>query len=121
LVQELRDDPDSFADRARAESEDVATAKKGGEVGWIIRYQLETERDKAIFDLLEPGDISDPVMTTNGIYIYKLLESAELRFVPKSQREALGTAGFTRWLQDLKDRAGVWLDAEFAPSTSAPA
>jgi parvulin-like peptidyl-prolyl isomerase len=121
LVAELRDDPDSFAEVAESQSEDVSTAKKGGEVGWVIHYQFEAERDKAIFDLVEPGDISDPVASSSGIYIYKLLDTADRRFVPEEQRDALGSAGFTRWLQDLKDQAGVWLDEEFAPSTTTPA
>jgi parvulin-like peptidyl-prolyl isomerase len=121
LVAELRDEPSSFADVARLQSEDVSTAKKGGEVGWVIRYQFETERDRAIFDLAEPGDISEPVVSSSGIHIYKLLDTAELRFVPKERREGLGSAGFTRWLNELKVQAGVWVDAEFAPSTDTPA
>jgi parvulin-like peptidyl-prolyl isomerase len=121
LVTELRDDPDSFADVARNESEDVASAQKGGEVGWIIHYQYDQAREQAIFDLQEPGDISDPVVSNNALFIFKLLDTDEMRFVPLSQREALGTAGFTRWLQEIKDQAGVWLHAEFAPPTTAPA
>ena len=122
LVAQLREDPDSFAEVAKAESEDVSTAKKGGEVGWIIRYQYEAARDRAVFDLSKPGDISDPVASSSGIHIYKLLDTAELRYVPQEQRDALGSAGFTRWLQELKEQAGVWVDSEFAPSAStAPA
>ncbi len=119
LSTELRDDPDAFAEVARNLSEDVSGAKVGGEVGWVIHYQFDRERDRAIFDLREPGDISDPVSTSGGIYVYKLLDTSESRFVPQARREALGTAGFNRWLEERKAQAGVWLDTEFAPTTQA--
>jgi parvulin-like peptidyl-prolyl isomerase len=118
LATELRDDPDSFSQVAKMLSEDAASAKKGGEVGWIIHYQYEQARDKAIFDLVEPGDISDPVTSTSGIYLYKLLDTADSRFVSQERRDALGSAGFNRWLDELKDNAGVWLDAEFVPAAT---
>jgi parvulin-like peptidyl-prolyl isomerase len=119
LSSELGDDPDAFADVARNLSEDVSGAKKGGEVGWVIHYQYDQTRDRAIFDLLEPGDISDPVSTSNGIYVYKLLDTSESRFVSQKRRDSLGTAGFGRWLDEMKADAGVWLDTEFAPTAPA--
>jgi parvulin-like peptidyl-prolyl isomerase len=119
LSSELRDDPDAFADVARNLSEDVSGAKKGGEVGWVIHYQYDQSRDRAIFDLLEPGDISDPVSTSSGIYVYKLLDTSESRFVSRKRRDSLGTAGFNRWLDEMKTEAGVWLDTEFAPTAPA--
>ena len=119
LATQVRDDPESFADVALAESEDVTSAQKGGDLGWVIQYQFDAARDKAIFDLTERGEISDPVMTANGIYIYKLLDTAENRFVTESKRNSVGTSGFNRWLEELRDQAGVWLDAEFTQSTTA--
>ena len=119
LVTQVRDDPDSFADVAHAESADVTSAKKGGDLGWVIQYQFDAIRDKAIFDMVEQGSISDPVVTANGTYIFKLLDSAALRFVSVSKRDSVGTTGFDRWLQELRDQAGIWIDAEFTPSTTA--
>ena len=119
LVTQVRDDPDSFADVALAESEDVTSAEKGGDLGWVIHYQFDAVRDKAIFDMVETGSISDPVVTANGTYIFKLLDTAELRFVPQSKRNSVGNTGFDQWLQELRDQAGIWLDAEFTPSTTA--
>ena len=119
LAAEIRDDPDSFADIAVDQSEDVTSAKKGGDLGWVIHYQFDAARDKAIFDLTETGQISDPVVTANGIYIYKLLDTAENRFVTQSKRNSVGTSGFNRWLDELKGEAGIWLDAEFTQSTTA--
>lgn len=119
LVAELRKDPGRFAELAKEQSEDTITANKGGELGWVIPYQFEAPRETAIFDLTEPDQISDPVTTDSGIYIYKLLATSESRFVPESQRTQIGTSGFTHWLDELKDRAGIWLDPELAPATAA--
>ncbi|HEX6473620.1 MAG TPA: peptidylprolyl isomerase [Candidatus Limnocylindria bacterium] len=121
LVQQLRDDPDSFAEVAETESEDVSSAQDGGDLGWIIPYQLDADRDEAVFGMTEPDEISDPVVTGAGIYIYKLIDSAELRFVPESQRNQVGSSGFSRWLGEMRDQAGVWVDAEFnATSAGLP-
>jgi parvulin-like peptidyl-prolyl isomerase len=120
LVKQVKDDPDSFGDVAKRESEDSATASKGGDLGWVIRYQLDTSREDAIFALTEPGQISEPVVTTSGIYIFRLEDTADSRFVPAEQRESVSSSGFERWIGELKTQAGVWIDQEFAtPSTAA--
>ena len=120
LATQVQQDPDSFADVAEAESEDVSSARDGGDLGWIIPYQYDAARDEAIFGMTEPGEISDPVVTGSGIYIYKLLDSADQRYVPQDQRDQVGTSGFNRWLDEMRNQAGVWVDSEFnAPSTGA--
>ena len=121
LAAQVQEDPDSFADVAEAESEDVSSAQDGGELGWIIHYQYDAARDKAIFGLTEPGEISDPIVTGSGIYIYKLLDSADQRYVPQHQRDQVGTSGFNRWLDEMRDEAGVWVDSEFNTSSAGAA
>jgi parvulin-like peptidyl-prolyl isomerase len=118
LVSDLREDPDSFANVARLMSEDAASADGGGELGWVIQYQFDEVRDTAIFDLTEPGAVSEPVISGSSIYIYKLLDSSEARFVPEGQRTEVGNSGFDRWLEELKNRAGIWVDPERAPATT---
>lgn len=120
IADQLNDDPDSFASVAEAKSEDTLTASDGGDLGWVIHYQLDDALDKAVFDLTEPGQISAPVVSGTQIYILKLDETAEHRFVPAKRRESVISSGFPRWIQQLKDQAGVWIDPEFAvPSTPA--
>jgi parvulin-like peptidyl-prolyl isomerase len=122
LVTELRKDPQKFAEVAEDQSEHPDTAQKGGVVGWIARYELEQGQEDAIFGLQQPGDISDPVVTTTGIFIYKLLDSSESRFVPEERRSQIQSSGFTRWQAQLKGEAGVWTAPELAPApASAPA
>lgn len=112
----LQKDPDAFAAEARRISDDRATASSGGELGWVLHYQLDNDLDRAIFNLQKPGDVTDAVATRSGIFIFKLEDSADHRYATKKQRDAVAGSGFTRWLQDLKDEANVWLDAEFLPS-----
>ena len=87
-------------------------------MGWVVPYQFENERQDAIFALTEPGQISEPLVTAEGIYIFKLIDSAELRFVPQEQRERVAGSGFSRWLVELEEDAGVWVDPELAPATT---
>jgi peptidyl-prolyl cis-trans isomerase SurA len=117
LFGELEEDPDAFEQLARDYSEDPVTAASGGDLGWVIPYQLEEASQDAIFALTEPGQISEPLQTANGIYIFKLIESSDARFVPAKRREEVTGSGFSRWLNALKDQAGVWLDPELAPTT----
>ena len=50
-----------FAALAKANS-DSADAATGGDIGWIARYQLDPEREKAIF-AAPVGKVSDPLKT----------------------------------------------------------
>jgi parvulin-like peptidyl-prolyl isomerase len=118
LVEELRADPDSFAEVARNLSEDTATAEQGGELGWVIHYQFDAARDTAIFDLTDTGQISEPVVSSGSTYIFKLLDSSPARFVPDSQRERVGATGFGTWLAQIEDQAGVWVDPQLSPASS---
>jgi parvulin-like peptidyl-prolyl isomerase len=121
IAAQLQEDPDAFAEVAEAESEDVSSARDGGELGWILHYQYDAARDEAIFDMTDPGQISDPIVTGSGIYIYKLLDTSEHRYVPESQRDQVGTSGFQRWLDEMRDEAGLWVDAEFDTSSTGAA
>lgn len=118
LVEQLRDDPDAFAQMARDYSEDSVTAEQGGDLGWVLRYQYEQERQDAIFALGEPGDISDPVVTSSGIFIFKLVDTSPARFVSAATRDQVAGSGFSRWLDELQEAAGVWIDPELAPATT---
>lgn len=110
LVADLREDPDSFAEVATAQSEDATTARNGGVLGWVARYETAPEREAAIFALEEPGDISDPVSSGNGFYIFKLLNSSEARFVPESRRDTIRNIGFDRWVAEQKEGASIWVE-----------
>jgi len=119
LVATLREDPDQFAQLAREQSEDASTAAKGGEFGWVIRYQLEKIREDRIFELTTPDQITDPITTPSGVYIYKLLDTSPFRFVPPSQLNEVRQTGFARWLDEIRTRAGTWVDPQFVAAPAA--
>ena len=60
LVEQLREDPDSFAEVATRLSEDHDTAREGGELGWVAPYQLDEALEEVVFALDEVGEISEP-------------------------------------------------------------
>jgi hypothetical protein len=73
----------------------------------------------AIFALTKVDEISDPVETDSGYYIFKLLDTAELRWVPGKLLASVRQGGFDRWLTEIRDRAAIWTDPQFvaAPPT----
>jgi parvulin-like peptidyl-prolyl isomerase len=120
LVEQLRADPDAFADTATRLSENAETAQEGGEVGWVAPYQLDEAREAAVFALTEVGEISDPVDDpTTGITIYQLLETSESREIEEDRLEQIRTTGFDRWLEDeVRSGVEVWLDPQFTSTAT---
>jgi parvulin-like peptidyl-prolyl isomerase len=121
LVGELRDDPDSFAEVATVESEDYETARVGGELGWVARYQLDQAQEDAIFALDEVGEISDPIdLGTDGIAIYKLTATSESRDIEDERLDEIRSNGFSRWLtNDVEAAVTVWVDPQYSPASDA--
>lgn len=119
LVASLRKDPDTFAQVAKEQSEDASSAPNGGDLGWVIPYQYEKARMDAIFGLTEVDQISDPIETDSGFYIFKLTGIAELRWVPTKLLTSVRQGGFDRWLTEIRDAARTWTDPQFvaAPPT----
>lgn len=66
---------EDFAALASELSQDPGSAANGGELPWAQRGDFVPEFDQAIFDQLEPGEITEePVQTSFGYHIIKLLE-----------------------------------------------
>lgn len=73
LLAELTKNPASFADVARKNSQDVATADKGGEVDlFIARGDTDKAYEDVLFALKKPGDLSPVTDTAEGFYILQL-------------------------------------------------
>lgn len=114
MVKTLRQDPSQFYNLARQQSDDTATAPTGGDLGWVIRYQLDTVRSDAIFALTKQNQISDVIQTSTGFYIFKLVDTSPLRYVPQTQIDLVKQTGVSRWLQELRDAAHTWVDPQYA-------
>ncbi len=119
LLATLKKDPSKFAELAKTQSEDATTAATGGDLGWVIPYQLEEPRNTAVFALTEPNQISNLVTSASGYYIIKLIATADLRWVPQSQLDSVRGIGFSRWLDSIRADRQVWIDPAYAASTAA--
>jgi peptidyl-prolyl cis-trans isomerase D len=64
---------ENFQKIAAAESEDRATASKGGDLGFFSKNTLNPELEKAAWQL-EVGQVSDPVLTEQGFELVRLDE-----------------------------------------------
>jgi peptidyl-prolyl cis-trans isomerase D len=76
-----------FDDLAKKNSEDTASAVKGGDLGWVLKGQTVPNFEKAAFSLA-PGALSEPVQTEYGIHILKVLEHEQARVKPLEEVKA---------------------------------
>lgn len=75
LLEEAKAGKD-FAELARVNSDDAASAVKGGNLGYFTRGSMVKPFEKAAFSM-NPGDISDLVETIFGYHIIKVEEYTE--------------------------------------------
>jgi peptidyl-prolyl cis-trans isomerase D len=64
---------EDFATLAREHSQDEASAKDGGELGWVTQDMMVAPFSEALFSM-KPGEISDIVRTQFGLHIIQLEE-----------------------------------------------
>lgn len=67
-----------FAELAREYSADPGSAASGGDLGWFGRGDMSPAFEEAAF-ALEPGDFSEPVLTSVGYHIIKVQEKEDDR------------------------------------------
>ncbi len=77
LRQEAVDGAD-FVELASANSADAGSAAQGGDLGWFGRGDMTPPFEAAAFEL-EPGQISEPVLTDYGYHIIKVAEKEDDR------------------------------------------
>ena len=112
------DKGESFAELAKALSEDNS-ASSGGDLGWISPRDTVPEFEQAMNDLL-PDQVSQPVRTTFGWHLIKVIERRKQDVSEQQQREAARQAIHARkaegvvqeWMQQLRDQAYVEYIAE---------
>ena len=75
LLEEIKAGKD-FAELARVNSDDAASAVKGGNLGYFTRGSMVKPFEQAAFNM-KPGDISEVVETTFGYHIIKVEEYTE--------------------------------------------
>ncbi|MEX0429882.1 peptidylprolyl isomerase [Spiribacter insolitus] len=103
-----------FADLARANSDDPASASDGGELGWIDPTNLPPGFRTAV-ESLEPGEVSEIFRTRGGWHIAEVIDWRERDASETIAREEAESAIRQRkseeetelWLRELREEAYV--------------
>ncbi len=109
----------SFAQMARQYSED-GSGSKGGDLGWASPGQFVPEFEKAL-SALQPGQISEPVVSRFGVHLIQLIERREVQLTEQQKREAARSvlrerrfeSAYEEWAREL--RAAAFVDLRDAP------
>jgi peptidyl-prolyl cis-trans isomerase SurA len=119
IRKQIVDGQASFAQAARQYSEDGSGAR-GGDLGWTAPGQFVPEFEKALL-ALQPGQISEPVVSRFGVHLIQLIERREVQLTEAQKREAAKTvlrerrfeATYEEWAREL--RAAAWIEMRDAP------
>jgi parvulin-like peptidyl-prolyl isomerase len=106
---ERLDAGEDFALVASQVSTDTLTASNGGEFGWLIKGDLESQYGPAVEEAawsLSPGTYSQPISSTVGFQIIRVNERA-VRPLSKSRLGALQQQAYFDWLQEARTAEGV--------------
>lgn len=103
----------TFESLAREYSQD-GSARDGGDLGWSSPGQFVPEFER-VLNALQPGEISEPVVSRFGVHLIKLEERREARLTPREQREMVRNVvrerktetDYNAWLKELRGRAYV--------------
>ncbi len=118
-----------FAALARSDSDNAASASRGGDLGTLSASATNMPADiKTTVFKLQPGQISDPVRVQNGFYIFKVesrtkqsFEQARPEIVQKLQNERNQAAlkqQFDKYKIQVKDPD--FFNASNTPAPSTP-
>jgi peptidyl-prolyl cis-trans isomerase SurA len=102
-----------FGQLAREFSED-GSARTGGDLGWASPGMMVPEFEQAM-DALNPGEVSEPVISRFGMHLIEVLERREVPLSDKERRELARRdvrerkteEALREWLQDVRGRAYV--------------
>lgn len=108
-VQLLANSPDADFAKLAAEHSDGAEAAQGGDLGWVAQYQLDAEREAAIFGA-PVGKVSDVLETTDGFYLF-LVREEQTRKPDGEQLATLESGAFQNWYAAEKAKADIKRDS----------
>lgn len=103
----------TFAGLARDNSQD-GSAKDGGELGWSRPGMFVPEFEEAM-NRLQPGQVSDPVVSRFGVHLIQVEERREAKLSQAEQRDAARAVlrekrmeeAYNTWVQEVRGRAYV--------------
>ena len=102
-----------FAAQARENSED-ASAKEGGDLGWVSPGAFVPEFEQ-VMNSLAPGQISEPLTSRFGVHLIQVVERRDTELSKREQREVARNAlreikqeeAYALWAQEVRGRAYV--------------
>jgi parvulin-like peptidyl-prolyl isomerase len=87
-------------------SKDTGTAANGGDLGWVQKGQTVPEFEKAIFEDLKPGEITEtPVQTQFGYHIIKVIERGERASITEEEAAQLIESNIEAQLRNQRQQA----------------
>ncbi|WP_108651293.1 peptidylprolyl isomerase [Dongshaea marina] len=87
ILKELKQGAD-FATLAKKDSQDIFSAKKGGDLSWFGKGVMDPAFEKAAFALNKPGELSGVVKSQFGYHIIKLLGVRPKQTLPFAEVKA---------------------------------
>ncbi|MEX5745335.1 peptidylprolyl isomerase [Massilia sp. X63] len=104
----------SFEDLARQNSQEPASAAKGGDLGWLEPGDAGPEFDQALATL-KPGEVSDVIESPFGFHLLRVTErksedqskQRERDMARQVLRERKLQEGLEDWMRQVRDRAYV--------------
>ena len=113
IRKSIIDGQGSFAQMARQHSEDGSGAR-GGDLGWSSPGQYVPEFEKVLLTL-QPGEISQPVVSRFGVHLIQLIERREVQLSDAQRRDAARAvlkergfeAAYEDWARELRQAAWV--------------
>ncbi len=100
---------EDFAKVAADNSEDKASAAKGGEFPIITRVSPYPDAIKNTVFALKPGELSQPVRQPNGFYLFKLdkIETEPFNNVESKIFQQLQQDHFNDWVKSIETRYNI--------------
>ena len=112
-IKQRIDKGEDFSELAKAFSED-SSASSGGDLNWISPRDTVPEFEQAMNELL-PGQVSQPIRTSFGWHLIKVIERRKQDVSDQQRREVARQAIHARkaegvaqeWIQQLRDQTYV--------------
>lgn len=118
IEQQLKDGQD-FAKLAKEKSADATTAVNGGDLGWFPKGVNTDAFDNVAFSL-KVGQVSQPLQTSYGWDIIKVLGKQQDRPLDLKTLQALRGKVFQNWLDQIKKSANVSWNVAQPTATTTP-
>jgi len=109
-----------FSEEARLVS-DAADSAKGGDLGWVTKYELTADQEAAIWQAPIGGVTR--MVDGNAYWIFKVV-GEQSRVADANTQAKMKRSSYSRWLSELRATSLVWTDTvgvtAMAPASATP-